>query len=196
MASPLTMASTSRWPPDTGAALWPLTGASLKAAGLARHFASVSKSLELHPPSGRRHRREKAFVSNNICVMISAWRNASPVGGAPVTKRKMGDDRQRQDRSNADSIQPAGREFARLQIADQIAKLRIRAGLSQAALADRIGTKQAGVARMERRDYQGYTVTTLAKIAAATGARLEVRLAPPSRPSRRRSPGHSEPNGR
>jgi transcriptional regulator with XRE-family HTH domain len=112
----------------------------------------------------------------------------------------MGNDRQHEDRTDtdadADSSQLTGREFARLQIADQIAKLRMWAGLSQAALADRIGTKQAGVARMERRNYQGYTVATLAKIAAATGARLEVRLDPPSRPARRRSPGHPEPNGR
>jgi transcriptional regulator with XRE-family HTH domain len=70
------------------------------------------------------------------------------------------------------------RELARLQLADQIAKLRQHAGLSQAELARRIGTKQAGVARMERSTYRGYTVGTLAKIAAATGARLEVKLVP------------------
>jgi len=78
-------------------------------------------------------------------------------------------------------------QLARLQIATQIAALRERAGLSQAALADRIGTKQAGIARMERRDYQGYMVATLAKIAAAAGGRLEVRLAPSVR-ARRRQP--------
>jgi ribosome-binding protein aMBF1 (putative translation factor) len=68
------------------------------------------------------------------------------------------------------------RELAKLQLANQIAKLRQHAGLSQAELARRIGTKQAGVARMERSAYRGYTVGTLAKIAAATGARLEVKL--------------------
>jgi len=76
------------------------------------------------------------------------------------------------------------RELARLQLANQIAKLRERAGLSQAALARRIGTQQAGVARMERSAYQGYTVGTLAKIAAATGATLDVRLIPPVRARR------------
>lgn len=68
------------------------------------------------------------------------------------------------------------RELAKLQLANQIARLREAAGLSQAELARRIGTQQAGVARMERSTYRGYTVGTLAKIAAATGARLEVRL--------------------
>ncbi len=75
------------------------------------------------------------------------------------------------------------RELARLQIANQIAKLRERAGLSQAQLARRIGTKQAGIARMERSAYRGYTVATLAKIAAAIGARLEVKFVPPSGPN-------------
>ena len=77
------------------------------------------------------------------------------------------------------------RDLARLQLANQIAQLRERAGLSQAALAARIGTRQAGVARMERSTYRGYTVGTLAKIAAATGATLDVRLVPARRGRRR-----------
>lgn len=77
------------------------------------------------------------------------------------------------------------RELARLQLANQIAGLRQRVGLSQAELARRIGTKQTGIARMERSTYRGYTVGTLAKIAAATGSRLEVRLVPRARPAAR-----------
>ena len=76
------------------------------------------------------------------------------------------------------------RDLTRLQLANQIARLREQAGLSQAALAARIGTRQAGVARMERSAYRGYTVGTLAKIAAATGATLDVRLIPARRPRR------------
>ena len=68
------------------------------------------------------------------------------------------------------------RELARLQLANQIADARKRAGLSQAQLAERIGTKQTGVARMERAGTTGFTTTTLAKIAAATNCRLEVQL--------------------
>jgi transcriptional regulator with XRE-family HTH domain len=76
------------------------------------------------------------------------------------------------------------RELARLQLANQIADARKRAGLSQAQLAERIGTKQTGVARMERAGTTGFTTTTLAKIAAATGSKLEVQLT--SRTPRRR----------
>ncbi len=81
-------------------------------------------------------------------------------------------------------------ELARLKLANQITIARQRAGLSQAQLAERIGTKQTGVARMERASYTGYTTTTLAKIAAATGSTLQVQLMP--RPHRPRSVRHFE----
>jgi transcriptional regulator with XRE-family HTH domain len=63
-----------------------------------------------------------------------------------------------------------------LQLAQQIAEARKRAGLSQAQVAARIGTKQTGEADMERAGTTGFTTTTLAKIAAATNSRLEVKL--------------------
>jgi transcriptional regulator with XRE-family HTH domain len=68
------------------------------------------------------------------------------------------------------------RELAKLELANQIVRLRAATRMTQAELGRRIGTHQAGVARMERSTYRGYTVSTLAKIAAATGAQLEVRL--------------------
>jgi transcriptional regulator with XRE-family HTH domain len=77
-------------------------------------------------------------------------------------------------------------ELTRLKLANQIAAARQRRGLSQRALGERIGTKQPTVARMERADYTGYTVTTLAKIAAATGAMLDVRIVPRPRAAARR----------
>ncbi len=79
------------------------------------------------------------------------------------------------------------RELQRLRLANQIAALRRDIGLSQAQLAERIGTKQAGIARMERAGHASFTVATLAKIAAATGARLDIRLTPPVRPRRART---------
>lgn len=70
------------------------------------------------------------------------------------------------------------RELAKLKVANQILAARQRAGLSQAALARRIGTQQSGIARMESASCSSYTTITLTKIAAATGARLEVRIVP------------------
>jgi len=70
------------------------------------------------------------------------------------------------------------RELAKLKVANQILAARQHAGLSQAALAVRIGTQQSGVARMENAGCTSYTTVTLAKIAAATGSRLDVRIVP------------------
>ena len=72
------------------------------------------------------------------------------------------------------------KELARLELANQILEARQRAGLSQAQLAERIGTKQPAVARMERGDYKGHSVGTLAKIAVATGTHMEIRFTRPA----------------
>lgn len=84
-------------------------------------------------------------------------------------------------KTDQDLNQNYQRELAKLKLANQILAARQHARLSQAALAKRIGTQQTGVARMENAGYASYTVTTLAKIAAATGSRLEVRLVPTGR---------------
>ena len=76
------------------------------------------------------------------------------------------------------------RELTRLQLANQIARLRGERKLSQAQLARRIGTKQSAVARMEQSAYRGYTVTTLAKIAAAVGMNLDIRFVANNRRAR------------
>ncbi len=68
------------------------------------------------------------------------------------------------------------RELARLHLANEIVKLREECHLSQSQLAKRIGTHQSAIARMEQSSYRGYTVATLAKIAAAVGKHLEVRF--------------------
>ena len=99
-----------------------------------------------------------------------------------MPKRKtLMDESHKELRKDRELNQLYQRELARLQLANQIAKLRQHAGLSQAELARRIGTKQAGVARMESSTYRGYNVGTLAKIAAATGALLDVKLVPQGR---------------
>ena len=57
----------------------------------------------------------------------------------------------------------------------QVARLRILHGLTQKQLAEMVGTKQSSIARLER----GATppnLSFLSKVAAALGARVEVRL--------------------
>ncbi len=72
-------------------------------------------------------------------------------------------------------------ELQRLQIAHQIAEARKSEGLTQAQLAEKVGTAQPTVARLERGEYRGYTTRTLAKIAHALHRRLRIELEPISR---------------
>ena len=51
----------------------------------------------------------------------------------------------------------------------QLAEARQAAGLTQAELAGRLGVSQAQVARIEKRGYDAYTLTTLRRYLAALG---------------------------
>jgi len=69
-----------------------------------------------------------------------------------------------------------------MQVEEQLAELRRKRGISQAKLAALLGVKQPLVARMEAGRVKNLTLGTIARTAAALGARVEVRL----RPVRRR----------
>jgi len=61
-----------------------------------------------------------------------------------------------------------------LAIAMQIVELRESLGLSQKELADRMGTSQQAISRLESGDYEGFTFKTLEKIAQATNTVLHI----------------------
>lgn len=65
-----------------------------------------------------------------------------------------------------------------LEVAYQILQYRKRAGLTQAQLAERMGTTQQQIARLECLDYRGFTLTTLEKAAKALHRRLKVSFVP------------------
>ena len=65
-------------------------------------------------------------------------------------------------------------ELAKLNLAHQICELRRRAKISQKELGRRIGMEQSNIARLENADYPDYKVSTLQKIAAATGRHLDI----------------------
>ncbi len=67
--------------------------------------------------------------------------------------------------------------LAELEPAYQVARLRILRGLTQEQLAELVGTKQPGIARLES-GASTPTLSFLRKVAEALGARLEVRLVP------------------
>ncbi len=66
------------------------------------------------------------------------------------------------------------------ELLDEILKARMEAGLTQAELAERIGTTQSAVARMETALANGRThsptIATLRRYAAALGYRVQVRF--------------------
>ena len=63
----------------------------------------------------------------------------------------------------------------------QLVEARLAAGLTQKQMAERLGVSQAQVARIEKEDYDSYTLSTLRKYIAALGAgfSLEVKIHTP-----------------
>jgi transcriptional regulator with XRE-family HTH domain len=81
---------------------------------------------------------------------------------------------------------------------DTLLKARYEAGLTQAEVAERMGTKTSAIARLEAgggRQKHSPSLATLRKYAAAVGCRLEVKLLPLSQ-SPRREPGKPSRNKR
>ena len=64
------------------------------------------------------------------------------------------------------------------QVAQLVYDARTAARLTQRQLAERIGTKQSVIARLEDTDYDGHSLSMLRRIADAVGKRLEIRLTP------------------
>src|SRR5437879_11761340 len=60
-------------------------------------------------------------------------------------------------------------------VAQLIYDARSRAGLSQAELAERIGTKQSVISRLEDANYEGHSLSMLQSIDAAVGQCVEIR---------------------
>lgn len=67
-------------------------------------------------------------------------------------------------------------EAERVALGDLIRELREAQGFTQAQLAKKVGTTQSAIARIEDANYAGQKLSTIAKIAAALGHRVEVNL--------------------
>ena len=62
-----------------------------------------------------------------------------------------------------------------LEVAQMIYDARPKAGLSQRALADLVGSRQSVIARLEDADYEGHSLSMLQRIGDALDQRLELR---------------------
>ena len=67
-------------------------------------------------------------------------------------------------------------EVANREVAQKIFQLRQASGLSQAELAQRVGTTQSVISRLEDADYEGHSIAMLNRIAAAVERRVEIRF--------------------
>jgi len=83
-------------------------------------------------------------------------------------------------------------ESAKKELWLQLVEARQAAGLTQAELAERLGVSQAQVARIEKRGYDAYTLTTLRRYVEALGEgfSLEVRVRREDPTSRRTAVAH------
>ena len=73
-----------------------------------------------------------------------------------------------------------------MMVEDQLTALRIKRGISQAALADLMGVKQPLVARIESGGVKNLTLATIARTAAALGGRIQLKISPVRRARRTR----------
>ena len=97
-----------------------------------------------------------------------------------------------------EAYEAAAGEFAFL---DEVLKARAESGLTQAEVAERIGTTQSAIARLESAEPRhSPSIATLQKYAKALGYTVEVRLVKERRPiassSRRVARGASRPGRR
>ena len=69
-------------------------------------------------------------------------------------------------------------ETVNVQVARLIYQARTQAGLTQAQLAERIGTQQPVIARLEDADYEGHSLTMLQRIADALDLSIDIRFVP------------------
>ena len=82
-------------------------------------------------------------------------------------------------------------------VAQLIYNARQEAGLSQTELAERIGSKQEVISRLEDADYDGHSLTMLQRIAAALGKQVAIAFQDVSKPrskanhSKRLTPAHA-----
>lgn len=65
-------------------------------------------------------------------------------------------------------------EYEKLSIGEQLAKLRLHAGLTQAEVAKKARTTASAISRYENGKYDRYELRTLQKIVAACGGKLKI----------------------
>jgi ribosome-binding protein aMBF1 (putative translation factor) len=87
-----------------------------------------------------------------------------------IIKRMMKEDPELQEMVRESSINA--------QVSQIIYDARKQAGLTQQQLAAKVGTTQSVIARLEDADYEGHSLSILARIAAALNQKVEIKMLP------------------
>lgn len=87
-----------------------------------------------------------------------------------IIKRMMAEDPQLQEMVRESSLNA--------QVSQIIYDARKQAGLTQQQLANLIGTTQSVIARLEDADYEGHSLSMLARIAAVLNQKIEIKMLP------------------
>jgi len=80
-------------------------------------------------------------------------------------------DKHLKDKEFAERFKQAGEAWG---VALQLAALRKKSGLSQKELAERAGTSQQQISRLESPSYEGYSLSMLRRVAGVLGARVRI----------------------
>jgi predicted XRE-type DNA-binding protein len=76
----------------------------------------------------------------------------------------------------------------RTDIGRELRQTRVSRGLSQSAVADATGIEQAEISRIERGFRDGVTIHSLARLAAAVGLEVSIRMYPAGQPDEHNPP--------
>lgn len=69
-------------------------------------------------------------------------------------------------------------EYEKISIGEQLSNLRHLANLTQAAVAERVGTTASAISRYESAEYERYELKTLQKIVTACGGVMHIVMQP------------------
>jgi len=86
--------------------------------------------------------------------------------------------------SDISSLERFEKDKLNAQIAETISRLRADAGITQGQLAEKIGTTQSVISRLEDAEYDGHSLSMLNRIAAALDQEVRVELEPRSEQGR------------
>ena len=80
---------------------------------------------------------------------------------------------QLKDPAFSERFQKAGKAW---DVAVQLAALRRESGMSQKDLAEKVGTSQQQISRLESPSYEGHSLSMLRKVAEVLGANVQVKI--------------------